>query len=160
MNGLAEYLRVITVATSMGIVGVVGSFLMLLLARNWLDLDVAQIQTYVFLKMAVAGHLVLFVARTEGHFWKRPFPAPVLIWSAIVTKVAGTLIAAYGFGLITPITWPEIALIWSYSITSACITDLVKVQVDTRLKQHAPRHRLFLSQVKQSLHSCKHGGVK
>jgi len=152
--------RVITVATSMGIVGVVGSFLMLLLAKNWLHLDVAQIQTYVFLKMAVAGHLVLFVARTEGHFWKRPFPAPVLIWSAIVTKVVGTLLAAYGFGLITPITWPEIALIWSYSIISACITDLVKVQVDARLKQRARGHRLFLSQIKQSLYSSNRGDMR
>jgi len=57
--------QVITVATSMGIVGVVGSFGMLLIAMDWLKLDVAQIQTYVFLKMAVAGHLVLFAARTK-----------------------------------------------------------------------------------------------
>lgn len=64
--------QVITVATAMGIVGVVGSFGMLLIAMDWLHLDVAQIQTYVFLKMAIAGHLVLFVARTKGHFWQHP----------------------------------------------------------------------------------------
>ncbi len=103
--------QVITVATSMGVVGVIGSIGMLL-AMDWLHLDVPQVQTYVFLKMAVAGHLVLFVARTKGHFWKQPWPAPIMVWSAVVTKVAATLLAAYGFGLITPISWPEIALIW------------------------------------------------
>ena len=144
--------EVITVATAMGVVGVVGSFGMLLLARDWMVLDVAQIQTYVFLKMAVAGHLVLFVARTKGHFWQRPWPAPIMIWSAVVTKLAATLLAAYGFGLITPITWPEIALIWGYSFASAFLTDWVKVQVYRHLAQGAPRHRRFLDRLQQPLH--------
>ncbi|HHJ38929.1 MAG: metal-transporting ATPase [Methylothermaceae bacteria B42] len=143
--------QVITVATSMGIVGIIGSFGMLLLAMDWLHLGVAQVQTYVFLKMAVAGHLVLFVARTKGHFWKRPWPAPIMVWSAIVTKVAATILAAYGFGLITPISWPEIALIWGYSIASAFVTDVVKVQVYRHLNHQAPRHRHFLNQIKRHL---------
>ena len=143
--------QVITVATAMGIVGVVGSFGMLLLAIDWLHLDVPQVQTYVFLKMAVAGHLVLFVARTKGHFWERPWPAPIMVWSAVVTKVAATILAAYGFGLITPISWPEIALIWAYSIVSAFVTDIVKVQVYRHLEHRVPRHRRFLQRIKGRL---------
>ncbi len=145
--------RVISVATAMGIVGVIGSFVMLLLAKEWLHLDVAQIQTYVFLKMAVAGHLVLFVARTKGYFWERPFPAPVVVWSAIVTKVLATFLAAYGLGLITPISWPEIALIWAYSIMSAFVTDIIKVDVYRHLEQNAGRHHGFLAQLKQPFHA-------
>ncbi len=148
-----EMRQVITVATAMGLVGVVGSFGMLLLAMDWLKLDVPQIQTYVFLKMAVAGHLVLFVARSKGHFWERPRPAPVMIWSAVVTKLAATLLAAYGFGLITPITWPEIALVWGYSIASAVVTDLVKVQVYRHLRHQVPRHHRFLSHLMRPLHA-------
>ncbi len=142
--------QVITVATSMGVVGVIGSIGMLL-AMDWLHLDVPQVQTYVFLKMAVAGHLVLFVARTKGHFWKQPWPAPIMVWSAVVTKVAATLLAAYGFGLITPISWPEIALIWGYSIASAFVTDIVKVAVYRHLSHHTLRHRSFLKRLKQTL---------
>ncbi len=144
--------QVITVATAMGIVGVVGSFGMLLIAMDWLKLDVAHIQTYVFLKMAVAGHLVLFVARTKGYFWKQPRPAPIMVWSALITKLAATVLAAYGFGLITPISWPEIALIWGYSITSALVTDLVKVQVYRHLHHRTVRHEGFLARVHQPLH--------
>jgi len=127
--------QIITVATVMGVVGVLGSFGMLLIAMDWLKLDVAQIQTYVFLKMAVAGHLVLFVARTKDYFWKQPWPAPIMVWSALITKLAATLLAAYGFGMMTAITWPEIALIWGYSITSALLTDVVKVQVYRHLEK-------------------------
>ena len=148
--------QVITVATAMGIVGVIGSMGMLLIAMDWLKLDVAQIQTYVFLKMAVAGHLVLFVARSKGYFWKRPWPAPIMIWSAVITKIAATLVAAYGFGLITPITWPEIALIWGYSISSALVTDLVKVHVYQRLRHETPTHRAFLGRVQDTLHLNRH----
>ncbi len=145
--------QVITVATAMGLVGVVGSFGMLLIAMDWLRLDVAQIQTYVFLKMAVAGHLVLFVGRTKGHFWERPWPAPIVIWSAVATKLAATLLAAYGFGLITPITWPEVALVWGYSIVSAVVTDLVKVEVYRHMRHEVRRHRHFLSRVARPLHA-------
>ncbi|MFP7755629.1 plasma-membrane proton-efflux P-type ATPase [Thermodesulfobacteriota bacterium B35] len=142
--------QVIVVATAMGIVGVLGSFGMLLIAIDWLHLDVPQIQTYVFLKMAVAGHLVLFVARSKEHFWKRPWPAPVMVWSAVVTKLAATLLARYGFGFITPITWPEIALIWTYSILSALLTDVVKVQVYRHLRTRVGRHRSFLKDITRS----------
>jgi len=142
--------QVISVATAMGIVGVLGSFGMLLIAIDWLHLDVTQVQTYVFLKMAVAGHLVLFVARTKDHFWKRPWPAPIMIWSAVITKIAATLLAAYGFGFITPITWPEIALIWIYSIGSAIVTDLVKVLVYHHLQHRSHRHQTFLQKLGRS----------
>jgi H+-transporting ATPase len=148
--------QVITVATAMGIVGVIGSFGMLLIAMDWLKLDVTKIQTYVFLKMAVAGHLVLFAARAKEHMWKRPWPAPIMVWSAVITKVAATILAAYGFGLITPIGWPEIALIWGYSILSALVTDFVKVAVYRRLQQRSPRHQGFLSTVQQPLHTFGH----
>ncbi len=143
--------QVISVATAMGVVGVLGSFGMLLIAIDWLHLDVTQVQTYVFLKMAVAGHLVLFVARTKDHFWKRPWPAPIMVWSAVITKLAATLLAAYGFGFITPITWPEIALIWTYSILSAIVTDLVKVMVYRHLQYKAPHHRRFVNKLGRSL---------
>ncbi|MCU7960070.1 MAG: plasma-membrane proton-efflux P-type ATPase [gamma proteobacterium symbiont of Bathyaustriella thionipta] len=143
--------QVISVATAMGIVGIIGSFGMLLLAMDWLHLDVAQVQTYVFLKMAVAGHLVLFVARNKGHFWERPWPAPIMLWSAVITKLAATLLAAYGFGLITPISWPEIALIWGYSIVSAFITDIVKVSVYRHLSYQTPMLRKFMGRVKEHL---------
>jgi H+-transporting ATPase len=144
--------RVIVLATVMGLTGVAGSFLMLYLAVDWLHLTIPQIQTYIFLKMAVAGHLTLFVSRSKGFFLKKPYPAPVMIWSAVGTKLVGTFLAAYGFGLITPITWPEIGLVWGYSIAWAFLTDWAKVRVYRHFGMEGKRHEKFLRTVKQSLH--------
>lgn len=76
-----------------------------------------------------------------------------MVWSAVVTKVVATLLAAYGFGLITPISWPEIALVWGYSIGSAFVTDVVKVEVYRHLRHEIPRHRRFLDQLTLPLHA-------
>jgi len=143
--------RVLLAATVMGLIGVAGSFVMLYLALHWLQLSVPQVQTYVFLKMAVAGHLTLFVARARGAYLARPFPAPVMIWSAVATKLAATMIARYGLGLIAPITWPEIGLIWAYAIVWSFLTDLGKIAVYRHLDHSVARHTRFLATLQAKL---------
>ena len=141
--------RVIAVSTVMGLTGVAGSFLMLYLAINWLRLSIPEVQTYIFLKMAVAGHLTLFVARNKKSFLKKPYPAPIMVWSAIGTKLLGTALAAYGFGLITPISWRAIGLIWGYSVAWAFLTDRAKVMVYRHFGMESRGHQAFLNRVKQ-----------
>ena len=141
--------RVIVVSTVMGLTGVTGSFLMLFLAVEVLHLSIPEVQSFIFLKMAVAGHLTLFISRSKGFFLKRPYPAPVMIWSAVGTKVAATILAAYGFGLITPIGWGPIALIWAYSITWALLTDWAKLMVYGHFEHTSRRHVGFLRRIHQ-----------
>ncbi len=152
--------RIVAVSSIMGLTGVAGSFLMLYIALDLLHLSIPQVQTYIFLKMAVSGHLTLFVARSKGFFLKKPYPAPVMIWSALATKVIGTLLAAYGFGLITPIRWSEITLIWGYSIVWAFLTDWTKTLVYRHFNPRSRRHIQFPETVHRHLapHST-HGGV-
>ena len=143
--------QVIVVSTVMGLTGVTGSFLMLYLAIDWLHLSVPQIQTYIFLTLTVAGHMTLFVARNKGFFLKKPYPAPVMIWSAVATKLLGTLMAAYGFGLITPISWTDIGLVWGYAIVGAFLTDWAKVSVYRHFAMESPRHEGFLKRLKEAI---------
>jgi H+-transporting ATPase len=151
--------RIIAVSSIMGLTGVAGSFLMLFIALDLLHLSIPQVQTYIFLKMAVSGHLTLFVARSKGFFLKKPHPAPVMIWSALATKIIGTLLAAFGFGLITPIHWRAIALIWGYSIVWAFLTDWIKTLVYGNFNFRGQHHGRFLETVHHHLapHST-HGG--
>jgi H+-transporting ATPase len=151
--------RIIAVSSVMGLTGVAGSFLMLYIALNVLHLSIPQVQTYIFLKMAVSGHLTLFVARSKGFFLRKPYPAPVMVWSALATKVIGTLLAAYGFGLLTPIRWSEIALIWGYSVIWAFVTDWAKTLVYRHFNLRGQHHERFLETIHHHLtpHSM-HGG--
>jgi H+-transporting ATPase len=148
--------RIIVVSTVMGLTGVFGSFLMLYLAVEWLQLTIPQVQTYIFLKMAVAGHLTLFVSRSKGFFLRKPYPAAIMVWSAVGTKLLATFLAAYGFGLITPIRWSEVALIWGYCAVWAFLTDWAKVCVYNHFGMTGRRHEAFLKTVRQSVYP--HGG--
>jgi H+-transporting ATPase len=143
--------RILTISTVLGLTGVAGSFLMLIIAKNWLKLDIAHIQTFVFLKMAVAGHLTLFVTRTSRMFLKRPYPAPILLWSAIITKLLATLFVVYPFGLITPIGWTTVGIIWAYCIAWLFMGDLAKLAVLKHLEMSSRRHISFLQLVKKEV---------
>ena len=145
--------RVLAVSTAMGITGTIGSFLMLYVALDWLRLDIPEVQTYVFLKMAVSGHIALFLARSRGWYFQKPYPAPVMIWAAVSTKLAATLLCAYGFGLVTPIPWSAIGLIWAYSIVWSFVTDAAKVSIYRRFARSAARHRSFLDTLGRRLHA-------
>jgi len=144
--------RVLTVATVLGLIGVVETFGLLWIAREWMQLSLNEIQTFIFLKLAVAGHLTLFVARTHRPFWSRPFPSPLLLWSAIVTKLLATLFVLFPFGLITPIRWIDVMLIWVYCIIWIFIEDWAKLAVYNRFHRTSPRHRSFLDTVSRRMH--------
>jgi H+-transporting ATPase len=145
--------RVLSVSLAMGLTGVCGSFLMLYLGLTWLHLTIAEVQTYIFLKMAVSGHLTLFVSRSRGYFWKKPYPAPVMVWSAVGTKLLGTFLAAYGFGLIAPIDWTAIGLVWAYSLVWAFLTDFVKMAIYHHIGEGSSHNRAFLCRIRESLHA-------
>jgi len=143
--------RVLTVSSMMGVVGTIGSFGMLYLARVVLHLSIPQIQTYVFLKLAVAGHMALFVARARDWFVKRPWPSRPVFWSAIVTKVLATLLVVYPMGLMAPITWKDVAIVWAYSLAFAFVTDSAKVMTYRMLDQSTKRHRRFFTTLNNPL---------
>jgi len=143
--------RVLSVSTVLGLVGVAETFGILVLAKSWLNLSDDQIRTLIFLKLAVAGHLTLFVARTRRPFLTKPYPSPILLWSAIGTKVLVTLFVAFGFGLVAPISWPVIGFVWAYCIVWIFIEDWAKLHVYHHLELAAKRHRKFLDQVKKPL---------
>lgn len=93
------------------------------------------------------------------YLWQRPFPAPIMLWASAITQTISTLLAAYGFGLITPISWSDTGLVWAYSITSAFVTDVVKVEVYRHLAHQTSRHRRFLKHLTRALvhhHQVRH----
>lgn len=143
--------RVLTVSTILGLIGVVETFGMLLLAKEYLHLDIAHIQTLIFLKLAVAGHLTLFIARTRKRFWQQPRPSSALLWSAVVTKALATLFVVYPLGLVASITWAQAGLVWAYCLGWMFVEDWVKLRVYDHLEFSTPRHRSFLAQMKRRL---------
>jgi H+-transporting ATPase len=135
--------RVLRIASVLGGVGVVETFLLMAIAKSWLGIDAAQLQSILFLKLAVAGHLTLFVARSRRPFYARPYPAPVLLAAVLCTQAAAVLIVSFGW-FVTAIPWTAIAAIWGYCLVWVFIEDFIKLRVYRHLGLDTPRHRSFL----------------
>jgi H+-transporting ATPase len=119
-------LRIILgIATMLGIVGVISSFFILYIGLNAFHLSPYLLQSFIYLKLSVAGHLTVFVARTKGHFWSVK-PALPLFLAVVITQTIATLIVVYGI-LLPAIGWELAAFIWGYALIAFVITDFIKV---------------------------------
>ena len=112
------------ISSLLGILGVVASFLLFFLLKE-AGFSEPVIQTMLFLKLIVAGHSTLYITRTEGWFWQRPYPAPLLLMATFGTEILGTLIAVYGL-FIEAISWEQALWMWAYAIAWFVINDIVK----------------------------------
>ncbi len=120
--------RVLTIASILGIIGVIETFLLFVFAKSFAKVPTEELQTLIFLKLVVAGHLTLFVARNKRPFFMPPFPAPILLIAILSTQALAAMIA--GFGLfITPIPWIWILWVWLYCIFWIFIEDGAKLLI-------------------------------
>jgi H+-transporting ATPase len=116
---------VLGVSTALGIMGVVESFGLYYLAERWLHLNHGVIQTVIYLKLSIAGHLTLFVARTRRSFWSVR-PATILLVAVIGTQCLAALISVYGI-FMTPISWLAAGGVLAYALVWFLIEDQVKL---------------------------------
>jgi H+-transporting ATPase len=116
---------VLGIATVLGIAGVVASFGLFYLGERVFHLNREVIQSFMYLKLSVAGHLTIFVTRTRRAFWSIR-PAPILLAAVIGTQLVATLIAVYGI-FMAPIGWRWALFIWGYALAWFLVNDRVKL---------------------------------
>ena len=116
---------VLGIATVLGVCGVVSAFGLFFLGERVFNLDRAHIQTLMYLKLSVAGHLTIFLTRTRGPFWSIR-PARILWVAVLGTQVIATLIAVYGL-FMTPLGWGWAAFVWGYALIWALVNDRAKL---------------------------------
>jgi H+-transporting ATPase len=130
-----EMHKVLTIASVLGAAGVVSSFLLFYFSEQVLHLDRPTIQTLMFLKLAVAGHITIYLTRTgEHHFWSRPLPAGVLFWTTETTQLVGTLLAVYGV-FMKPLGWNLAVFVWIWALAFFVINDFIKIYFYKRFEK-------------------------
>jgi H+-transporting ATPase len=146
-----EMRRILAVSTVLGLIGVIETFGILVIAKLFLNLSIEQIQSFIFLKLAVAGHLTLFVARTKRSFLSPPYPAAALVGAVLFTKALA--VAIVGFGIfVASIPWSSIGIVFGYCLVWVFIEDWAKLQVYQHLGFTGVRHRQFLDTIKAPIH--------
>ena len=116
---------VLGISTVLGVMGVIAAFGLFYLGERVFHLDRAHIQTLMYLKLSVAGHLTIFLTRTRGPFWSIR-PARVLWVAVLGTQIVATLIAVYGM-LMTPLGWGWAGFVWGYALLWFLVNDRVKL---------------------------------
>jgi H+-transporting ATPase len=116
---------VLSIATVLGVTGVMAAFGLFYLGERVFHLDHAHIQTMMYLKLSVAGHLTIFQTRTRGPFWSIR-PARILWMAVLGTQTVATLIAVYGL-FMTPLGWGWALFVWGYALAWFLVTDPVKL---------------------------------
>jgi H+-transporting ATPase len=115
------------IATFIGIIGVFSTFGIFYIGLVVLKLNTLVLQSFIYLKLSVAGHLTVFVARTKGPFWSVK-PAKPLLLAVIVTQLVATLITVYGI-LLPAMGWDLALLVWGYALSLFIVTDFAKVRL-------------------------------
>jgi len=116
---------VLGISTVLGLIGVAAAFGLFYLGERVFHLNHAHVQTLMYLKLSVAGHLTIFLTRTRGPFWSIR-PARILWIAVLGTQAIATLIAVYGL-FMTPLGWRWAGFVWGYAIICALATDRVKL---------------------------------
>jgi H+-transporting ATPase len=116
---------VLGISTVLGVIGVVAAFGLFYLGERVFHLDRAHIQTLMYLKLSVAGHLTIFLTRTRGPFWSIR-PAKILWIAVLGTQIVATLIAVYGL-FMTPLGWGWAGFVWGYALLWFLVNDRVKL---------------------------------
>ena len=116
---------VLGISTVLGVMGVVAAFGLFYLGERVFHFDHAHVQTLMYLKLSVAGHLTIFLTRTRGPFWSIR-PARILWIAVLGTQTVATLIAVYGL-FMAPLGWGWAGLVWAYALAWALVNDRVKL---------------------------------
>jgi H+-transporting ATPase len=116
---------VLGIATVLGVIGVVSAFGLFYLGERVFHLDRAHIQTLMYLKLSVAGHLTIFLTRTRRPFWSIR-PARILWVAVLGTQIVATLIAVYGL-FMKPLGWGWALFVWGYALAWFLLNDRVKL---------------------------------
>jgi len=116
---------VLGISTVLGVIGVVSAFGLFYLGERVFKLDRPHIQTLMYLKLSVAGHLTIFLTRTRGPFWSIR-PAKILWIAVLGTQIVATLIAVYGF-FMTPLGWGWALFVWGYALAWFLLNDRIKL---------------------------------
>ncbi len=117
---------VLGISTVLGVIGVVSAFGLFYLGERVFHFDRPHIQTLMYLKLSVAGHLTIFLTRTRGPFWSIR-PARILWIAVLGTQIVATLIAVYGMWLMTPLGWGWALFVWGYALAWFLVNDRVKL---------------------------------
>ncbi len=143
--------RVLTIASVLGGYGVVESFGLFWIVRDYLALSLPLVQALIFLKLLISGHMTIYLTRNKGPVWERPWPSLKLIVPCETTQLIGTLVVVYGL-FMAPTGWWYALMVWAYTLVSFCVASAIKIGAYLLLDHRSGRQARHLKRVETPVH--------
>jgi H+-transporting ATPase len=137
--------RVLTIASVLGGYGVLESFGLYWIVRDYLALSHPVIQALIFLKLLVSGHMTIYLTRNRGPLWERPWPSWKLVVPCETTQLIGTLVVVYGWFMAST-GWTLALMVWAYTLVSFMVASMIKIAT-YQLLDHHPRQVRHLARI-------------
>jgi H+-transporting ATPase len=118
---------ILGIASVLGAVCVAETFILYALALDVFKLSTAQVQTLVYLNLAVAGMMTLYSTRTRGPFWSTK-PSRTLMLATGAAVLISTVMSAVGI-FVPAIGWAWTAASWGYAFVWLLILDAIKLLI-------------------------------
>jgi len=150
--------KVLVIASALGIYGVIESFGMYWILRDYLGLSSPVVQALIFLKLLVSGHMTIYLTRNKGPVWERPWPSWKLVVPCEATQLIGTLVVVYGW-FMAPTGWPLALMVWGYTLISFCIASAIKIGVYRLLDNRAIYQSRHLERVEAHVGASGSKGI-
>ncbi|MDE1798095.1 MAG: plasma-membrane proton-efflux P-type ATPase [Candidatus Micrarchaeota archaeon] len=117
--------RMLGISTALGAIGLVSSALLLYLFYFIFKLPIPIIQTLLFLKLSVSGHLMVFHARTKKPVLTSDPPSRMLLSAVVITQLIATGMALGGI-FVAPVDIGAVVLMWAWVVLFFFLTEGVK----------------------------------
>ena len=144
--------RVLTIASALGTYGVIESFGMFWIVRDYLALSLPLVQALIFLKLLVSGHMTIYLTRNKGAIWERPWPSWKLVVPCEITQLVGTLVVVYGV-FMAPTGWLLVLMVWGYTLVSFFVASAIKIGAYRLLDHRAAHQARHLQRIEGSIAS-------
>jgi Fe2+ or Zn2+ uptake regulation protein len=128
------YYHILSIATVIGLVGVIETFLLYYFTEKHLGLPHEMVQTLIYLHLAVGGMMTIYVTRVQVPFWSIP-PANKMLAATGLSVAISTVMACFGI-LMTPIGIMWTLASWGYTLVWFLIFDWVKLWLYRLLDPH------------------------
>lgn len=155
--------RLLGVSAVLGLASIVQSFGLLLMgmavmksaaAQHYFGLfDESHLQTVMFLQLIAGGHLLLLVTRTQGWFFRPPYPAMPLLVAMVATQALAVLMCGFGW-LVPAISWTLIGWIWVYLLIWLVVLGIVRIATERLMDDRLARRTRSAEIVNAPLHSA------
>ncbi len=97
-----------------GLTGIANSLVLFFIIKDIVHLPWNIIETIFFLKLAISGHMLVYVAHTKERWW-RFLPSKAVILATAGTQVVATLFALVGiFMPAIPVIWIVVVWVWAF----------------------------------------------